>query len=70
MESKLRSLVKGVLYRIIGTSLTFGVSFSITGSLPKASLITLILLFSKVGIYFVYERIWNKIGWGRRKERE
>ena len=70
MESKLRSLVKGVLYRIIGTSLTFGVSFSITGSLPKASLITLILLFSKVGIYFAYERIWNKIGWGRRKERE
>jgi len=68
MESKKRTLVKGILYRILGTSLTFSVSYSITGSLPKSTSITFILLILKFLVYLVYERIWIKIKWGKESE--
>ena len=67
MERKRRTLIKGILYRILGTTLTFTVSYLITGSLPQASSITVVLFLLKFFIYLIYERIWIKIKWGKNK---
>jgi len=60
-----RSLAKAITWRITGTVDTFIISWFITGQLAIASGIALTEVLTKVCIFWVHERIWNKIKWGR-----
>ena len=60
-----RSLVKAITWRITGTLDTFIISWFITGQLALAGGIALTEVLTKICIFWIHERIWNKINWGR-----
>jgi adenylylsulfate kinase len=64
-ETSIRSLIKAVSWRITGTIDTFFVSWFVTGQPLIASGIALTEIFTKVGLFWAHERIWNKINWNR-----
>jgi len=61
-----RSFVKALSYRIWGTVSSFVVAWVITGSAELSGLIAFWETVVKVGIYYVHERGWNLIQWGRK----
>jgi uncharacterized membrane protein len=65
METAVRSLVKTVIYRIVITVLT-AVVFILLGADPENAIgeSVVINIFYAV-CYYINERIWNKIKWGK-----
>lgn len=61
-----RSLLKSISWRIVGTLDTIIISYLITGELAFALSIGGIELVTKMILYVVHERVWNKINWGRK----
>ncbi|MDD2797627.1 MAG: DUF2061 domain-containing protein [Bacteroidales bacterium] len=64
-EKPYRSIVKAISWRAIGTFDTVLISFIITGNAKFAVSIGGIELFTKMFLYFLHERLWNKIKFGR-----
>ncbi len=64
-DSHPRSLVKGISWRTVGTIDTILLSFLVTGSISDSLKIGLTEVFTKVALYYLHERIWDKIAWGR-----
>lgn len=65
-ENPLRSVVKSVSWRLIGTIDTILISWIITGEIATAFSIGSIELVTKMVLYFFHERVWNKIKWGKK----
>ncbi|WP_430410077.1 DUF2061 domain-containing protein [Kordia sp.] len=64
-EKPLRSLVKSISWRLIGTLDTVLISWLITGTLTVAFAIGSVEMVTKMILYFFHERIWNSIKWGK-----
>jgi uncharacterized membrane protein len=60
-----RSLVKTISWRITGSGATFLIAFIMTGNLAIAGVIGITQMISNTILYYIHERIWNKIKWGR-----
>ena len=67
-ESRLRSLVKSLIYRIISIAGTAILTWIIIRDIREAVSITLTIQVFLIILYYGYERIWNKIKWGRKIE--
>lgn len=67
LETKRRSLVKSIVWRIIGIFILGLISWLITKSWKEVTLITLIFHSIRLVLYYFHERIWEKISWGRIK---
>jgi len=65
MEGLTRSVVKGITWRLVGTLDTFLISLLITGKLHLAGGIAAVEVLSKILLYTVHERVWNRIQWNR-----
>jgi uncharacterized membrane protein len=61
-----RSLVKTVSWRLTGTGATFLISYLVLDNFMVAGSIAVIQLIANTVLYFVHERIWNIIKWGRQ----
>jgi uncharacterized membrane protein len=55
------SATKAVSWRIVGTIDTWIISFLITGQWQLAFSIASVEVFSKVILYYVHERAWEKV---------
>lgn len=66
-EKPHRSLVKAVSWRVTGTVDTMVISFFITGQLKWALSIGAVEVFTKMALYYVHERVWNRLSFGRMK---
>lgn len=64
-ETNRRSIAKAVSWRITGTIDTFIISWLITGELLLASGIAVTEVVTKVVLYWVHERVWNRVKWGK-----
>jgi uncharacterized membrane protein len=64
--TKSRSFVKALSYRIWGTFTSFVVVLVLTGSAELSGLIAFWETVLKIGVYYVHERGWNFIQWGRK----
>ncbi|WP_299055089.1 DUF2061 domain-containing protein [uncultured Polaribacter sp.] len=64
-EKPLRSVIKALSWRVIGTLDTLVVSYILTGKIGLATSIASIDFITKLVLYFFHERIWNKIKWGK-----
>jgi len=64
-EHPKRSIVKSISWRLVGTLDTILISWIITGTLSLAFSIGLVELITKMVLYFMHERLWNTIKWGR-----
>jgi uncharacterized membrane protein len=62
-RSHIRSVVKGISWRTIGTIDTTVLAFVITGNFVNAIKIGLSEIVTKVILYYIHERLWNKINW-------
>ena len=66
MENKTRSLAKVISWRTIGIIFWPVISYVITGDWVQTSWLTGAFIFMTV-MYYIHERIWDKIKWGRDK---
>jgi uncharacterized membrane protein len=73
-ESPLRSLLKAISWRIIASLTTFLISFVVFRSLTDktvgetietAGAITGVDFFAKLLFYYLHERMWTNINWGK-----
>jgi uncharacterized membrane protein len=65
MDSNARSIVKAMSYRLLGSTTTGVIFFILThkgGLSLGAGALDMVL---KIAVYFVHERIWNHIEFGR-----
>jgi uncharacterized membrane protein len=61
-----RSLMKAVSWRMVGTIDTFVISFFVTGKASLAGGIAAVEVVTKIMIYYLHERVWAVVPWGRR----
>ena len=59
-----RALVKTLLYRVLMVVITVGVAFFVTGNTGAALSIGVASNAIKTGIYYGYERLWDRVSWG------
>jgi uncharacterized membrane protein len=64
-ETPRRSVAKAISWRILAAIITGVVALVMTGELTFAAKIGLIDTLVKLLIYFLHERIWNKVNYGR-----
>ena len=65
-DTPVRSLAKAVSWRITGTVDTFLISWLITGQALIASGIALTEILTKVFLFWLHERVWNRVKWGQQ----
>lgn len=65
MDSTKRSLAKTISWRITGSGATFLITLAISGNIKTAGSVALLQIIANTLLYFVHERVWNKIAWGR-----
>ena len=65
-EKPIRSIVKAMSWRVIGTIDTMIISWFITGELTMALSIGSIEVVTKMMLYYGHERIWNLIKWRKQ----
>ena len=64
-DSNLRSIVKTITWRITGSGATFTISYLIIGDFGVSGTIALIQLTSNTLLYYLHERLWDRISWQR-----
>ena len=65
-DTKMRSLAKAVSYRTLGSIATAAIAWVYTGSIGASLAIGGVDAVSKMAIYFLHERLWDRIGFGRK----
>ncbi len=69
-EAHTRSFAKAASWRLTGSVDTFILSLLFTGSFKFAGSIAGTELITKIGLYYLHERAWARVPWGRKVERE
>lgn len=67
MDSKFRSLIKTISWRLTGTLATFIISYAILRDISVSGSIAIIQLTANSIIFYFHERLWNVISWGKDK---
>jgi uncharacterized membrane protein len=65
METRARTLVKSLLWTLLGLVVMAGVGFAATGSMALGSGMAAANAALGFLCYLVYERVWAGIRWGR-----
>lgn len=66
-DKPVRSFAKGLSWRIFATMDTFTLAWLILGDVALAVPIALTEVATKVFLYFIHERLWNRFQWGRKE---
>ena len=67
MESHARSIAKAFSYRILGSMCTAAICFAVTGKVAVSVGAGGADMVLKLGLYFLHERLWNYVSFGREK---
>lgn len=60
-ESHLRSALKALSYRVVGTLTTGILAFAVTGDLSVSLTIVAIEPLVKTIVYYLHERVWQQV---------
>jgi len=66
-ETNIRSIVKGITWRVVATTTTMLIVYLFFGNIELAVATGLLETVAKVGLYWGHEKIWQKVRWGRKK---
>lgn len=66
MDSRKRTIVKAVLWNLIGLAMMALVGFAMTGSAGLGGAMAVVNSVIGLTCYVAYERAWARVGWGRR----
>ncbi|MEI9964169.1 MAG: DUF2061 domain-containing protein [Caulobacteraceae bacterium] len=69
-EGHLRALAKAVSWRLVGSLDTFVLSLLVTGRLKYAVSIASVEALTKIALFYLHERAWGLVRWGRVAEAE
>jgi uncharacterized membrane protein len=64
-DSRIRSIVKALTWRVIATSTTMALAYAATGNLELAAAVGAADVVIKLFFYYVHERAWGRIAWHR-----
>ena len=64
-DTRLRSWVKSILWRAMGIVLLFAIAWYLTEDIGETASITVIFHGIRVVLYYGFERLWERIRWGR-----
>ena len=67
-DSNKRSLSKSLSWRLTATVVLGIVSFILTGSIVEAAEITIVYNIIQVAVYYLHERAWERIRWGKKPD--
>ena len=65
MDTKVRSLAKSIVWRVIAILVLGIVSYFVTGDWKQVTVITVFFNCIQASLYYFHERIWWRISWGR-----
>ena len=60
-----RSFIKGFIWEFISFLIVIGAVYIFYGNLKISIMFSLVLTLIKTPIFFLHERIWKKIKWGK-----
>lgn len=63
-ESHLRSVIKATSWRLFGTFSTTVLAFVVTKQWDLSLYIGMLEFVSKIGLFYVHERLWGKVSFG------
>jgi uncharacterized membrane protein len=66
-ETHIRSVLKAISWRTLGTLDTFAISWFMTGRIEIAGSIAGLEVVTKIAWYYLHERVWAAVVWGRRQ---
>ncbi|EDZ48329.1 DUF2061 domain-containing protein [Leisingera daeponensis] len=66
METRKRSIVKAVIWNVLGLVSMTLVGLAATGSVKAGGAMALINTGIGFTVYLAYERVWAQVQWGRR----
>ncbi len=66
-ETNLRSVVKGISWRVVATTTTIVIVYVFFGRLDLAIAAGLIETVLKVALYWGHEKVWQRIHWGKKR---
>lgn len=66
-ETNKRSIVKGISWRVVATSTTVSIVYFFFDRLDLAIATGMIETVLKIGLYWMHERAWFKVKWGRKQ---
>jgi len=58
---KLIALYKAITYRLLGSMITFLISWLLTKSFKVSLSISVLEVLGKIALYYVHERVWYRI---------
>ena len=67
-ETHARTTVKSVIYRLLSVALAITLTLAFSGTLDQALKFGIASLLVGIAVYYIYDRIWVKIGWLRDRE--
>ena len=70
MDTNARSIAKAVSYRVLGSAVTALIVLVLTGRASLSVGAGALDMVLRIGAYFVHERIWDRIAFGRSKPPE
>ena len=70
MESNTRSIAKAISYRTLGSLSTALIVFIFSGDLKVSAGVGALDVVMKMVLYYLHERIWNHISYGRQRPPE
>jgi len=70
MEHRKRSLLKSVSWRLFSFCLTILIIYAYTKNIKQSLGVGAGIDFIKMILYYVHERLWNKVKFGRQKEQD
>jgi uncharacterized membrane protein len=65
-DSKIRSLVKTLTWRVIATCITWAVGYALTRNLSGSLELSLIAAVLSTVVYYIHERVWTHLKWGKK----
>jgi uncharacterized membrane protein len=65
-EGQIRSVLKSISFRIIATITTITLVYILTDKWSIAMGIGMLEFTSKLVLYYLHERVWNRINFGRQ----
>ena len=68
MNSKKRSLAKTITYRLISSAIGFLVVWVLSDDIKTGAMFSIAELVYKPLQYYIHERIWQRIKWGKNEE--
>ena len=64
---RLRSFFKALTWRLAASTITFISAMFVTSNLDWTKSIVIFEIMNGILIFYIHERVWNKIQWGRVK---